>query len=138
MFKKSTKFLIVDDMNMFRAMVKQSLTAMEFTKHFEANDGSVALKMLEEAVQSNEPFEFVICDWNMPKMKGIELLRKVRASSWGKTLPFLMLTAEAEKTTVVEALKEGVDGYIIKPFTVNSLSANLKAIHDKKNVSKAS
>ncbi len=127
-----TKILIVDDMNMFRQMVRQALNVLLYTNLVEANDGAAALKALEQAAGAGEPFGFIICDWNMPKMKGIELLRAVRASTWGKKVPFLMLTAEAEKKNVVEALTEGVDGYIVKPFTVNTLGGNIKQIYEKR------
>ncbi|RYZ49061.1 MAG: response regulator [Proteobacteria bacterium] len=132
MLPKKTRILIVDDMNMFRQMVRQALNTLEYEDLTEASDGTVALKCLEEAIQAAKPFGFIICDWNMPKMKGIELLRTIRATTWGKTVPFLMLTAEGEKKNVIEALQEGVDGYIIKPFTVNMLAGNIKQIYEKK------
>lgn len=133
MYERKTKFLIVDDMNMFRQMVRQALGGLDFNVMQEAGDGAIALRMLEDAIEKKEPFDFIICDWNMPKMKGIDLLRKVRAASWGKNLPFLMLTAEAEKATVIEALKEGVDAYVIKPFTINQLALSIRSIHEKKH-----
>lgn len=138
MLPTNTKILIVDDMNMFRQMVRQALNTLDFHELAEASDGTVALKSLENAIQEGKPFGFIICDWNMPKMKGIDLLRVVRGSDWGKTIPFLMLTAEMEKKNVIEALSEGVDGYVIKPFTVNTLAGNLKQIHDKRTAKKVS
>ena len=138
MYPKKTRILIVDDMNMFRQMVRQALNTLDYTALIEAADGSLGLKALEEGIKNKDPFGFIICDWNMPKMKGIDLLRAVRGSPWGKTIPFLMLTAEADKKNVIEALSEGVDGYIIKPFTVNTLAGNMKQIYDKKNMQKAS
>lgn len=131
MFKKETKILIVDDMNMFRQMVRQALTALEFKDLSEANDGSTAFATLSEAVQNKKPFQLIVSDWNMPKVKGIELLRKVRAEEWGKKIPFIMLTAEAEKQNIVEAMQAGVDNYIIKPFTIDQMKGKLIQTYDK-------
>ncbi|HYX31576.1 MAG: response regulator [Pseudobdellovibrionaceae bacterium] len=131
MFARDTKILIVDDMNMFRQMVRQALNTLEFKKMTEASDGTHAFAALAEAAQTQEPYQMVISDWNMPKMKGIELLKKVRAEEWGKKLPFIMLTAEAEKDHIIEAVQAGVDNYIIKPFTVDQMKQRLTQTYDK-------
>ncbi len=131
MFDRSTRILIVDDMNMFRQMVRHSLTSLNFKKLTEANDGTRAWAELNQAIELKEPFQLVISDWNMPKMKGIDLLRKVRETAWGKQLPFIMLTAEAEMANVKEAVQAGVDNYIIKPFTVEQMKAKLEQTHQK-------
>jgi two-component system chemotaxis response regulator CheY len=138
MFDKKTKILIVDDMNMFRQMVRHSLTALEFKKLSEATDGDRAFTELSQAIEFNDPYQLVISDWNMPKMKGIDLLRKIRATDWGKTLPFIMLTAEAEVANVREAVGAGVDSYIIKPFTIDQMRSKLEQTHQKITKPKAS
>lgn len=137
MFPQDSRILIVDDMNMFRAMVRQSLSSLNYKNYSEAADGTSALAALTQAVEQNKPFQIIISDWNMPKMKGIELLRRVRAEEWGKTIPFIMLTAEAEKQNIVEAVQAGVDNYIIKPFTVDQLKQKLSQTYDKLNKPKA-
>jgi two-component system chemotaxis response regulator CheY len=124
-------------MNMFRAMVRQSLSSLNYKNYSEAADGTSALAALTQAVQHKKPFQIIISDWNMPKMKGIELLRRVRAEEWGKKIPFIMLTAEAEKQNIVEAVQAGVDNYIIKPFTVDQLKQKLSQTYDKLNKPKA-
>ena len=131
MFAKKSKILIVDDMNMFRQMVRQALSALEFKNLVEANDGLSAWMALVESVKNKEPYDIVICDWNMPKMKGIDLLKKVRAEEWGKKIPFIMLTAEAEKEKIVEAVQFGVDSYIIKPFSIDSMKQKLSQTYEK-------
>lgn len=137
MFNRQTKILIVDDMNMFRAMVKQSLGTLEYKTVIDMPDGQSAFAALEQAIEENAPFELVISDWNMPKMKGLDLLKKVRSMPWGKDLPFIMLTAEAEKENVLQAMKEGVDMYMIKPFTVDTLKQKLLQTWTKTQQKKA-
>ena len=135
-FPKNSRILIVDDMNMFRQMVRQALQALEFKSLVEANDGATAFPTLAKAIENSEPFNLVISDWNMPKMKGIDLLKKVREQTWGKNLPFIMLTAEAEKENIVQALQAGVDGYIIKPFSIDAMRTKLTQVYEKVNKAK--
>lgn len=137
MFPKSSRILIVDDMNMFRQMVRQALSALDFKHFVEAGDGSIAFPTLVKAIENKEPFDLVISDWNMPKLKGIDLLRKVRSEEWGKSLPFILLTAESDKANIVEAVQAGVDNYLIKPFTIDTLRTKLLQTYDKINKPKA-
>jgi two-component system chemotaxis response regulator CheY len=137
MFATDTKILIVDDMNMFRAMVRQALNTLNYKKLTEASDGTGAWRALTDAHEKNEPFQLVISDWNMPKMKGIDLLKNLRAEPWGKAVPFIMLTAEAERQNIVEAMQAGVDNYIIKPFTVEQMKQKLAQTYGKFNKPKA-
>lgn len=131
MFPLHTKVLVVDDMSMFRAMVKQALTAMEYKNFVEASDGEAAWAAIQHARNENKPFDLIISDWTMPKMKGIELLKKVRAEEWGKTFPFILLTGEAERGNIMEAIQSGVSQYMIKPFTVADLKTKMKQAYDK-------
>jgi len=124
--KKGIKILVVDDFPTQRKLIKRSLESLGFENIKEACDGADALEKLHE-----EEFEFIICDWNMPKMMGIDLLRAVRADDKLKAMPFLMVTAEVKRENIIEAAKAGVSNYIAKPFTVDALQEKLHAILNK-------
>jgi two-component system, chemotaxis family, chemotaxis protein CheY len=124
---KKIPILIVDDFSTMRRILKSCLRQLGFENVTEAEDGQVALSKL----QASE-FKLVISDWNMPNMMGIDLLKAVRADEKLKVLPFLMVTAEAQKENILEAAKAGVSNYIIKPFTADSLQQKLEAIFSKK------
>ncbi len=108
------KFLIVDDFATMRRMVRSVLTELGYSNVTEADDGSTALPLLRDG-----NFDFLITDWNMPGMPGLELLKAVRANAKLAKLPVLMLTAEAKRDQIVEAAQAGVNGYVIKPFTAD-------------------
>lgn len=118
------KILIVDDFPTMRKIVKQVLKQLGYTNVSEAEDGALALAFLK----ANPQIEFVISDWNMPNMTGIELLKSVRADAKLKHLPFLMITAEADKENIVEAVKSGVSNYIVKPFNAGTLKEKIEKI----------
>ena len=129
-FRPDLKILVVDDFPTMRRIVKTLMRQNGFTNFTEAEDGAQALKMLQE----QGDFEMVVSDWNMPNMTGLELLKLVRADPKLKHLPFLMVTAEAEKENIIEAVKSGVSNYVVKPFTgqtlkekLDRIEANLKA-----------
>ncbi len=124
---KNMSILVVDDFSTMRKIVRNCLGQLGFKNITEADDGKNAWDKL----QANE-FKFIISDWNMPNMMGIDLLRTVRGSDKHKTLPFLMVTAEAQKENVIEAAKAGVSNYIIKPFTSEQLQSKMEAIFSKK------
>ncbi|MGC1459817.1 MAG: chemotaxis response regulator CheY [Steroidobacteraceae bacterium] len=117
------KFLIVDDFATMRRMVRSVLTELGYTNVTEADDGSTALPLLRDGA-----FDFLITDWNMPGMPGLELLKAVRANAKLAKLPVLMLTAEAKRDQIVEAAQAGVNGYVIKPFTADVLKKKLAKI----------
>ncbi len=117
------KILIVDDFATMRRIVKNILTQLGFKNFIEADDGSVAWEILQK-----EQVDFIVSDWNMPKMPGIELLKKVRADEKLKDIPFLMVTAEAQKENIIEAVKAKVSNYIVKPFTPETLSEKIEKI----------
>jgi two-component system chemotaxis response regulator CheY len=117
------KVLIVDDFATMRRIVKNILTQLGFKNFIEADDGSTAWYILQK-----EQVDFIVSDWNMPKMTGIELLKKVRADERFQNLPFLMVTAEAQKENIVEAVKARVCNYIVKPFTPETLSEKIEKI----------
>jgi two-component system chemotaxis response regulator CheY len=117
------KFLVVDDFSSMRRMVKGVLTELGFADVTEADDGHTALPMLR-----NGEFDFLITDWNMPGMPGLELLKAVRADPKLAKLPVLMLTAEAKREQIIEAAQAGVSGYVIKPFTSSILKEKIDKI----------
>ena len=121
------RVLVVDDFSTMRRIVKNTLRQIGFTQIEEAEDGQKAFDRL-----MSEKFDFVVSDWNMPNMTGIDLLRKVRAEPTLKHLPFLMVTAEAKQENVVEAIKAGVSNYIVKPFTVATLQEKIAKIFKDK------
>ncbi|MDA8112684.1 MAG: chemotaxis response regulator CheY [Nitrospiraceae bacterium] len=121
------RVLVVDDFSTMRRIVKNTLRQIGFTNIEEAEDGQKAYDRL-----SAEKFDFVVSDWNMPNMTGIDLLRKVRATPQIKDIPFLMVTAEAKQENIVEAIKAGVSNYIVKPFTVATLDEKIKKIFKEK------
>jgi two-component system chemotaxis response regulator CheY len=119
----SLRFLVVDDFSTMRRIVRNLLKELGYTNAEEAEDGAVALNRLK-----TEKFDFVVSDWNMPNMTGIELLKSIRAEPALKTLPVLMITAEARKENIIEAAQAGANGYIVKPFTAATLDEKLTKI----------
>ena len=117
------KFLVVDDFSTMRRIIKSVLNELGYSNVTEADDGSTALPLLRDG-----DFDFLITDWNMPDMPGLELLKAVRANEKLAKLPVLMLTAEAQRDQIVAAAKAGVSGYIIKPFTADVLKKKLSTI----------
>lgn len=126
MADQKTKFLVVDDFSTMRRIVRNLLKELGYNDIEEAEDGSTALAKLKAG-----KFDFVVSDWNMPNMTGIELLKAVRADPALKHLPVLMITAEAKKENIVEAAQAGASGYIVKPFTVATLDEKLNKILNK-------
>ena len=123
---KNMKILVVDDFSTMRRIIKNLLKDLGFTSIQEADDGNTALPML---VQGD--FDFVVTDWNMPGMQGIDLLHAIRADDNLKHLPVLMVTAEAKKEQIVAAAQAGVNGYVVKPFTAATLKEKLEKIFER-------
>ncbi len=117
------KVLIVDDFATMRRILRNILKQVGFSKISESDDGKTALKELK-----NDKFDLVLCDWNMPEMSGLELLKAVRADTQLKNTPFVMVTAEAQKDNIVEAVKAGVNNYVVKPFTAETISEKLEKV----------
>ena len=120
------KFLVVDDFSTMRRIVRNLLKELGHTEVEEAEDGNAALARLK-----GDKFDFVVSDWNMPNMTGIDLLKAIRADDALKHIPVLMITAEAKKENIVEAAQAGASGYIVKPFTAATLDEKLKKIFNK-------
>lgn len=117
------KILIVDDFSTMRRIIKNLLRDLGFNNTAEADDGKTALPMLKTG-----EFQFLVTDWNMPGMQGIDLLKAVRAEENLKTLPVLMVTAEQKREQIVAAAEAGVNGYIVKPFTAATLKEKIDKI----------
>ncbi len=128
MIDHKTKILVVDDFSTMRRIVKNVLKQLGFENIEEAEDGLQAYTKLKAG-----GFGFVVSDWNMPNMDGISFLRAVRNDPELRDMPFLMVTAEAEKEKVVEAIKEGVNNYIVKPFTAEVLKEKMDRVFEKLN-----
>jgi two-component system, chemotaxis family, chemotaxis protein CheY len=120
------KILVVDDFSTMRRIVKNLLTELGFSNITEADDGNTALPILERG-----GIDFLVTDWNMPGMPGIELLKAVRASSKLASLPVLMVTAEAKREQIMEAAQAGVNGYVVKPFTADTLKEKVDRIFER-------
>jgi two-component system chemotaxis response regulator CheY len=132
MFNLKLKVLVVDDFPTMRRIMKNLLKQVGFENIDEAEDGAQALAKLKAG-----GYGLVVSDWNMPVMEGIDLLKHVREDEALKTMPFLMVTAEAEKDKVITAIKAGVDNYVVKPFTAEVLKEKLEKIADKRPSLKA-
>ncbi|MBA6223164.1 MULTISPECIES: chemotaxis response regulator CheY [unclassified Colwellia] len=124
--EKNMKVLVVDDFSTMRRIIKNLLRDLGFTNISEADDGNTALPMLKAG-----DFDFVVTDWNMPVMQGIDLLKAIRADEKLSHIPVLMVTAEAKKDQIIMAAQAGVNGYIVKPFTAATLSAKLDKIFQR-------
>jgi two-component system chemotaxis response regulator CheY len=120
------KILVVDDFSTMRRIIKNLLRDLGFANTDEADDGNTALPMLQTG-----KYDFLVTDWNMPGMTGIELLRHVRADENLKTLPVLMVTAEAKRDQIVAAAQAGVNGYVVKPFTAAVLKEKIDKIFER-------
>ena len=123
---KNMKVLVVDDFSTMRRIVKNLLRDLGFTNIQEADDGSTALPMLQHG-----NFDFVVTDWNMPGMQGIDLLKAIRADSSLAHIPVLLITAEAKKEQIIMAAQAGVNGYIVKPFTAGTLKTKIDKIFER-------
>lgn len=123
---KNMKILIVDDFSTMRRIIKNLLRDLGFTNTHEADDGLTALPMLQSG-----NFDFLVSDWNMPGMTGIDLLKAVRADPKLASLPVLMVTAETKREQIIMAAEAGVNGYVIKPFTAGTLEEKINKIFER-------
>jgi two-component system, chemotaxis family, chemotaxis protein CheY len=117
------KVLVVDDMVTMRRIVKNILKQLGFANVDEAENGQEAMQKLRA-----DTFGFVVSDWNMPVMTGIDMLRAIRADEKLKATPVLMVTAEAQQSNLVEAVQAGVSNYIVKPFTAETMQEKIEKI----------
>ncbi|HIC46634.1 MAG: chemotaxis response regulator CheY [Pseudomonadota bacterium] len=122
------KILIVDDFSTMRRIIKNLLRDLGFNNTQEADDGLTALPILQAG-----GIDFLVTDWNMPGMQGIDLLKTVRADEKLSSLPVLMVTAETKREQIIEAAQAGVNGYIVKPFTAATLKEKIEKIFERIN-----
>lgn len=133
MFGPDTRILVIDDMQSIRDLVKAALKTMGFKNMVEAADGEEGLKILKEHNTVGHNIELVISDWNMPKMKGLDLLKHVRSQPEWAQLPFVLLTSETERDQVTEAVLAGVSQYVVKPFSAKIFEDKLRMAYQKHN-----
>lgn len=124
---REMRILVVDDFSTMRRIVKNLLKELGFSNFDEAEDGVQAWNAIETA----GGYDFIVSDWNMPNMTGIDLLRKVRADARFSSTPFLLITAEAKRSQIFEAAQAGVNGYIVKPFTAATLNEKIQKIFER-------
>lgn len=124
--KKDIKILVVDDFSTMRRIIKNLLKELGLTNVVEADDGATALPILKQG-----GIEFLITDWNMPEMTGIDLLKHVRADPNLSKIPVLMVTAEAKREQIIAAAQAGVNGYVVKPFTAVTLKEKIDKIFER-------
>ncbi len=133
MFIPNTKFLIVDDFATMRKVVKKVLVELGYSDILEAEDGKIALQLIQDAANNGAPFQCIVSDWNMPNMTGLELLKACKADPKLKEIPFMLVTAESEKEQIIEAAKSGVSEYVVKPFNAATLKDKLTRVYNKHN-----
>ncbi|MBK1703316.1 chemotaxis response regulator CheY [Halochromatium glycolicum] len=126
MVDKNIGFLVVDDFPTMRRIVRSLLKELGFTNVDEAEDGQEALNKLKAG-----GFDFVVADWNMPNLDGMEMLKQIRADPDLANMPVLMVTAEAKKENIIAAAQAGASGYVVKPFTAATLDEKLNKIFEK-------
>ena len=128
MFPKNTRFLIVDDFTTMRKVIKKVLLDLGYTDVSEAPDGPTAIPLIQKAYDSEQPYGFIICDFDMPHMLGTELLAFCKSSSALSHTPFVLITADLDQKNLLEAEGTGVSGYLIKPFNTNTLKNKLDQV----------
>lgn len=125
------QILVVDDFSTMRRIVKNVLRELGFSNIKEAEDGKAALQVLRSS-----KIDFIVTDWNMPVMDGLTLLKNVRADAQLKSIPVLMVTAEAKREQIIEAAQSGVNGYVVKPFTAQTLKEKMEKVFERINAPK--
>ena len=126
MANKNLKILVVDDFPTMRRIIRNLLKDLGYENVDEAEDGAMGLEKLR-----NGSFDFVVSDWNMPNLDGLEMLKQIRADAALSKLPVLMVTAEAKKENIIAAAQAGANGYVVKPFTAATLEEKLNKIFEK-------
>lgn len=126
MTNKNLKILVIDDFPTMRRIIRNLLKDLGYENVDEAEDGAMGLEKLR-----NGSFDFVVSDWNMPNLDGLEMLKQIRADANLANLPVLMVTAEAKKENIIAAAQAGASGYVVKPFTAATLEEKLNKIFEK-------
>lgn len=133
MFAPNTKFLVVDDSSTTRKMNKNALAELGYKNVVEAADGIEAFEVLLNLSVSPEPIDFIVSDWNMPNMHGIDFLKKCRAQEQFKKTPFIFITVESEPAQILEAGSAGVTEYLVKPYSSDVLRTKIENVYCKIN-----
>jgi len=131
-FPLTIRILIVDDMERMRTLVKEQVRALGYSNFEYAENGEKAMQLLIQEAYS-KPFDLILSDWNMPVMTGLDFLKKVRSNPQFDRVPFLMVTAEADRESVLSAIKAGASNYVVKPFTPSTFDQKLQVIAKKVN-----
>ena len=131
--KTDAKILVVDDMSTMRKIVRNMLQKLGHNNVLEADDGEPAWNLINEAHDAGSPFDFIVSDWGMPSLTGLDLLKNIRSSEKFKKLAFLMVVAENEQANVVVAVKAGVSNFVVKPFSIQSLKEKIDKITIEKD-----
>ena len=131
MFSPKTKFLVVDDYSTMRRVVAKILAEMGYTNIVEAENGQQAIEVLQSQLRAADPVQFVVSDWNMPVMMGIDLLKYCKSTVEFKSLPFILVTAEGEQQQILEAARAGVNDYLMKPFTAAKFKEKIERVYVK-------
>ncbi len=131
---KGLKILLVDDFEMVRALLRQSLLQIGYENFTEAVNGQEALEKIKQAQDSGEQFELVFIDWNMPVMNGLEVVKECKNNPDLEKIRFIMVSAEQDQKNIVTALKSGVSDYVTKPFSPKSLALKIERILERKTV----
>ncbi len=131
MFVKESRFLIIDDMSSMRDFLHACLKALGYENILESPDGVLAIEILKKQSRNGAPIDVILCDWNMPKLMGIDLLRQIREVPEWEFIPFIMITTESEKAQILQAISSGVTDYIVKPFSVSVLQQKLLAAYKR-------
>lgn len=129
MFPPNTRILVADDMKAITDLLKLHLKELGFENVQIATDGAQTINILSKGVNTRQPIELIICDWNMPVKTGLEILQYVRANDTYKKCPFIMVTSESERDQVAQAVLEGVSHYIVKPFTAKVIKERLLSVY---------
>ncbi len=129
MYPAETKFLIIDDQAPMRKFVKEVLAEMGYFSVIEAVDGQSALELLQDNADTTDPVNFIISDWSMPRMTGIELLKIIRSKDPFKALPFMLVSGERDEAHIIQAAKAGVSDYIVKPFSAGKIRDKIEKIY---------
>lgn len=131
MIREGSRILIADDFQMVRFMLKDVLKQLGMTNIDEAANGKEALEMLTSAAQAKSPYDLVFCDWNMPELDGMELLKIIRKTTGLSMTPFILVTAESDKDAMFNALTSGATDYIVKPFSAFTLKSKIEKIQKR-------
>ncbi len=137
MLRSELRFIVIDDFSTMRKIVRKVILELGFANVQEAEDGQIAWDHLQKAKAEGKPYHFIVSDWNMPNMQGIDLLKLCRTDDVYAKTPFVMVTAEGEQKQIIEALKLGCTDYIVKPYAPNVIKEKLEKLFSKLEIQNA-